>query len=398
MRYNQNKQGKMRKFWLNFHLYLALSFGLLFVLLGLTGSINVFYRELDEWLYSELRVAEPLDEYRPWNEVMTALTKAYPDRKGSWTLRLPRYPEAMLVAVNFDPSKEKDVRAFINPYTAEITAKRSWGDTWGSWNYKLHSTLLLGDEGYLLVGATGMIFIISIGSGLYLWWPRVNKYKQSLTIKRRASFTRLIFDIHRVFGSYSFIVFFMLGFSGVSFVYGDEIIRPIVAWFSPIDSKAPHGGHGDSLGIKSTIIPGNDPITISAAVSIANQVFPDAELRRITTPDNPEDIYIIRKYQDGEANYAWSSTVLWIDQYSGQVIDVLDPNKFTAGETFLNVLFPLHSGEALGVAGRILVCITGLIPLFLYITGIIRWSQKRRNARKKYKRIQFKLSNQDNYP
>jgi uncharacterized iron-regulated membrane protein len=109
------------------------------------------------------------------------LTKAYPDRKGAWTLHLPRYPEAMLVAVNNDLEKEKNVRAFINPYTAEIVAKSSWGETWGSWNYELHDTLLLGDVGWILVGIIGIIFMLSIGSGLYLWWPKSNKLKQVLS-------------------------------------------------------------------------------------------------------------------------------------------------------------------------------------------------------------------------
>ena len=48
-----------RKLWLKVHLYLGLIFGMLFVLQGLTGSINVFYRELDEIIYPELEVSEP---------------------------------------------------------------------------------------------------------------------------------------------------------------------------------------------------------------------------------------------------------------------------------------------------------------------------------------------------
>lgn len=238
---NRKKQQRLRKFWLNIHLYLALSFGLVFVLLGLTGSINVFYRELDEWLYEELRVAEPLGEYRPWDEVMETLTKAYPDREGAWTLRLPRYPEAMIAALNNDPHKEKGFRVYVNPYTATIAANRNWGDTWGSWNYSLHNTLLLGDVGSTVVGIIGIIFMVSVGSGLYLWWPKGGKFKQAFSVKGGASSARFIFDIHRVFGSSSFIVLFVLTFSGVSFVYGDDIFRPVVAWFSPVASKAPHG-------------------------------------------------------------------------------------------------------------------------------------------------------------
>lgn len=38
----------IRKIWLNVHLMLALTIGFLFVILGLTGSFNVFNHELEE--------------------------------------------------------------------------------------------------------------------------------------------------------------------------------------------------------------------------------------------------------------------------------------------------------------------------------------------------------------
>jgi len=39
---------KLRKLWLNLHLNLALAVGFLFVVMGLTGSCNVFMDEIDE--------------------------------------------------------------------------------------------------------------------------------------------------------------------------------------------------------------------------------------------------------------------------------------------------------------------------------------------------------------
>ena len=110
----------------------------------------------------------------------------------------------------------------------------------------------------------------------------------------------------------------------------------------------------------------------------ADTIFPDAELRGVETPDGKEGVYSISKRQSGEANHRWSRSKVWIDQYSGKVLSVQDPNQFTAGETFLNLMWPLHSGEALGFAGRILWCIAGLAPLVLYVTGILRWLQKRK--------------------
>jgi len=47
-------------------------------------------------------------------------------------------------------------------------------------------------------------------------------------------------------------------------------------------------------------------------------------------------------------------------------------------------LYPLHTGEAFGFTGQLIILIAGLMPLILYVTGVIRWLQKRKAAVKKY--------------
>jgi len=48
-RYVHNTKTNTR-FWLDVHLYFALSIGFPFVLLGLSGSLNVFRWDIGEWL------------------------------------------------------------------------------------------------------------------------------------------------------------------------------------------------------------------------------------------------------------------------------------------------------------------------------------------------------------
>jgi len=73
-------------------------------------------------------------------------------------------------------------------------------------------------------------------------------------------------------------------------------------------------------------------------------------VRWLATPEGREGVYVIEKRQDGEASRRRPRSKVWLDQYSGRVLAVEDPNRFTAGETFLNVMWPLHSGEAFGLA------------------------------------------------
>lgn len=44
-------------------------------------------------------------------------------------------------------------------------------------------------------------------------------------------------------------------------------------------------------------------------------------------------------------------------------------------------LHPLHNGEALGLFGRWVACLAGLLPGLLFVTGCLRWCHKRRVRR-----------------
>ena len=69
-------------------------------------------------------------------------------------------------------------------------------------------------------------------------------------------------------------------------------------------------------------------------------------------------------------------THLYLDQYTGKELAVYDP-RVDWGDTILDWLVPLHDGKAFGMTGRVIVMLEGLIPLLLFVTGFLRWNQKR---------------------
>jgi uncharacterized iron-regulated membrane protein len=58
------------------------------------------------------------------------------------------------------------------------------------------------------------------------------------------------------------------------------------------------------------------------------------------------------------------------------------PGSGSAGDIFMQAQFPLHSGRILGLPGRIMISMMGLLVAMLSVTGVIVW-QKKRVARKK---------------
>ncbi len=380
---------RFRSFWLTIHLYLALTVGLVFAILGLTGSFNVFIYELEEMglpkVCNEAKALPP-----SLDEVMQTIKAAYPEKKGKWSLLLPKYGNDYLWVEYPKPLETADelyapFRVLIDPCSGKIIEKSYWGETLWTLIYEVHAAFLMGklgtnigQIGFDTICFFGLFLFISALSGLYLWWPRWGKFKKAVTIKRDASPERFYFDLHKTTGFYSSIILLILAFTGFSFSYVDYI-KPLIRGFSVVKEK-----HLEDPDVKSFVVDNAKPLSTARAVAIADSIFPDAELRGVETPDGDKGVYVITKKQSGEANHRWSRSKVWIDQYSGKVLAVQDPNAFTASETFLNLMWPLHSGEAFGLAGRMLWCVIGLAPLVLYVTGILRWLQKRRARQNRF--------------
>lgn len=376
----------LRKVWLNVHLTLALTVGFVFVILGLTGSCNVFYNELRE--LGLPAVTNP-NQVHPRNldDILKTVKAAHPQRTQGWTILLPGYGADYLLVEYMKPEETRDelwvpLEILIDPYSGKIVEQALWGRTLPGVMYEIHADFYagrigkeIGEIGFDVVCFCGIFLFICCLSGLYLWWPRSRKFKQALTLKPHANPERFYFDLHKTTGFYSSALLLILAFTGFAFSY-EDYIRPVVNVFSAVKKD-----HLKEPALKSTVVESMQPISITQAVAIAEQVFPGAELRGIGTPDGKDGVYMISKRQAGEVNGKRSRSKVWINQYSGKVLAVQDPNKFTAGETFMNVLWSLHDGQILGLTGRILWCLVGFAPLVLYVTGILRWLQKRKASR-----------------
>ncbi len=397
-----------RATWLKFHLYLALSVGLLFALMGLTGSISVYREELDALLNPELVIEEPQGDYQSLDKIMASVQAAHPNRYGSWTLEMPRSPHGMITAW-FDKPTETYFELYaplmvsVNPYTAEVVTSRFWGQTVTTWLLDLHTQLRLDRFGWNAVGILGLLLMVSIGSGLYLWWPgisgvlqgfaalvpdrlaayassvaiaepapgRFSAYTPSLAIKIRhkAGMMQLVFDVHRIIGLLSAAVLLLLAFTGFHLSY-PSVLETLVG-----SSGMAHGETGPN--IISTGIPNDHPTSLSAAEFIARGPFRRAELRRVTTPIGDTGVYRINLRQDSEINQRHPFTTVWVDRWSGQIKEVRDPTTFTRGENFMTWIWPMHTGEAFGATGRLLWFFAGMSLFVLYVSGLLRWLYRR---------------------
>jgi uncharacterized iron-regulated membrane protein len=364
-----------RAVWVKVHLYLALVMGLLFVLMGLTGSLGVYRDELDEWLNPQLAIQHDGQQMLSLDKIIAAVRAKEPERYGVWTLELPRTEHGALIAW-FEKPRETigefyaPLMVAVNPYTGEVLDSRLWGRTFTTWVLDLHTQLRMDGLGRKLVAGVAVFLLLSVGSGLSLWWPGWRQLPGAFMVRHNAGLMRWLFDLHRLLGVVSAGVLLLLAFTGFHLAY-PPLLETLTA-----SSGMGHGGE-EGPNVHSSGLPNNRPVGLAEAVLVARGLFPSSEVRRVTTPLGETGTYRINLRQHHEINQHHPLTTVWIDRWSGQIRDVRNPVKFSAGQLFTSWLWPLHTGEAFGGTGRMQWFISGFMPLLLYISGVCHWLYRR---------------------
>ncbi len=368
---------RARRLWLDVHLYVGLVLGGLFALLGLTGSVLVFYLGVDEALNPVLQVSRPVIEVPSPDVVLSRVQALYPEHDGPWRIEMPLATNDALRVRYYNPP-ETAGRGFaplmlsLDPDSLQVTSGRLWGDYAVTWLYDLHYTLLLGSAGKTAVGIAGLVLLVSLFSGLYLWWPSRARLGAALKPVLRRGAVRKTYDLHVLSGVYGFVVLAVLALTGSVLALPDEA-RSVVDSFSPLrpSFRAPAG----------LLEEGATPIPLAEAVRIAQARFPGAELRWIETPGRAGKPISVRFHQAAEPGRRFPRSQVWVHPASGDILAVRDPLENSGGDTFMDWMHPLHNGEVFGLAGRLLACLGGLLPVLAFVTGWLRWRHKVR-ARK----------------
>ncbi|WKJ92378.1 PepSY-associated TM helix domain-containing protein [Methylomonas montana] len=370
-----------RKFWLKAHLWLGLSLGLFLAVIGLTGSVLVFWHEIDAVLNPTLyRNTTPSNTQKSLDEILDAAKHAAPPGWASTWTQIPEEANGNYVFgfyypnISPPPEQAQSFMLGVNPYTAEVTHKRVFyhgsnplKHSFVGFFFKLHYALLLGETGGTLVGILGVLFLISALSGLILWWPLTGKWRRVLTIKPRASIERFNHDLHQTAGFYSLIVLLAVLVSGIYFNLPDQF-RWLVERVSPLTPEA-----------EAQTPTATASITLAAALQQARLTYPGGVPRNYDFSGGDSGLFSACFDDVPELRrYVLASRCLVFNRADGKLLQIRDAVHGSGGDLFMQWQWPLHSGKAFGWTGRILVFISGLICPLLFVTGTIRWLQKRR--------------------
>lgn len=350
------------------HLWLGLSLGGLFALIGVTGSILVFYVDLDDALRPEIKLsgsaAPPC-----WEHVLATARATYPDKTGPWRFEVT--DRGGDIPARYYAPRERAGRDFapmmvwFSADGARVLRRDYWGDYAVTWIYDLHHRLLLQSTGAKILGWSGIAMLLLLISGLVAWWPRPGALGKALRVKRNASPIRKLYDAHKVVGLASLGLLVLLAATGILLAMPKEsaaVLTPALgaASASPaISASRPFGPQAR--------------ISVDRAAAVARQALPDARLVWIETPAVDHGAYRLRMQADGDPSARFPHSFVWVAADSGRVLAIINAREANPHDQLLNWLHPLHDGSAGGLPGRLLVLLAGLAPGHLLIVGVLRW-------------------------
>lgn len=370
------------------HRWIGFGVGLILAIAGLTGSLLVFWQPIDRLLNPDLLAAESdctPPSHRSLDEMVEAARRRVPPEGALIRVAMPGAERPLLWGQYTLPLPGADwddqYELFVQPCSGQVFGPRLWDTQDRPWTgplmgvvMRIHVSLLLNQRGLWLgnhiLSTSCIVLMISIVSGLWLWWPRQGRWRRALRLRVDSSAQRLTYDIHRTVGACAALLLLMSLFTGL------HMYEP---WHGFINQAVRAVSGGTRLGTTEVVTERQSVgtfISASQAVAAAQAAHPDSELQSLEMPTDERVAYAVVL-----ATGAVWNTYVTIDAQTGLVLDTRGPRDASAGDSFLNWLFPLHTGKAFGLTGRIVILCLGIMPSVLYVTGLIRWLQKRRGQR-----------------
>jgi uncharacterized iron-regulated membrane protein len=230
----------------------------------------------------------------------------------------------------------------------------------------LHQTLFAGDRGKTIVGISGIFLLATIVIGLVLAWPaRAKQWRMALLPKGPRPGAARRYAWHRAAGLWLGMPALVSLGAGVLLTFESSL----AGWLGT-DDTPPELAQVDT--------PAGAPIAPAQAFATALAQFPGSELSGVSFPSAEQPWYRIRVRQPDEWRRVYGTSVVYVAAADGRVLRTEDALRAPAATAFMSNLYPMHTGEALGAVGRVLILVVGFWLLTMLVLGVGLWLARRR--------------------
>mgnify|MGYP003666016046 FL=1 len=361
----------LRKIIFELHKILGLTTGIVVFIVAITGCCWAFRDEIES-LYDDYKKVSPQNKpmLTPTEAKMYA-KEVFPDNHVHGTL-FKKADDAIEV-IFYDPEPEFYQSVFLNPYTGKVIQVNDHLSGFFAFILKGHMRLWLPKEiGEQVVGASILIFMVIILSGIFLWIPKKRKnLKQRLRFswKNTTRWKRKNFDLHTIIGFYICSLALILAFTGSVMSYN---------WMKYVLYKSLGGDKEAAFIIPENIgSPSQEKgvLPIDLLIPKLQAASPNAESFELHYPTG-QDASIYVEVSNSSGLY-YDSDFRFFDQHTLEEIET--PSIYgkyenaKVADKILRMNYDIHIGAIGGIAGKIIAFLVSLLTASLPVTGILLW-------------------------
>jgi uncharacterized iron-regulated membrane protein len=389
---------RIRKFFMDVHLWLGLSSGLIVIAICFSGTVYVWNTELTEWSAPHLyKVDVPVGASRlPADAIIQKLKDSTGGMVTAVTIPASESRTYQL-QVKKKGDSTRGTTYFVNPYTGAVTGtslEKTATKTFMSNMFSLHRWLLLDKIGKRELGSTitgwaTILFTLGCITGLLIWFPRkLRQWKQGLKIKFNANWKRVNHDLHNTLAFYSLIFLLLMGITGPqwSFPWYREGLQKTLGTYKPPAPK--DNQKKEKKEDKDSVI----LLAVNDYKKIADEVLGYNGDYTITFPSGSSKDVIVSKNKLGFFAPA-AADRLTLDAATASVkkTDIFSNKPFN--ERIAGSIKAIHVGNVYGTFTKILYFFACLIATSLPVTGTMIWLNKLKQRKKKpVKKFELQVS------
>ncbi|MBH1945531.1 PepSY domain-containing protein [Erythrobacter sp. YJ-T3-07] len=361
------------RFWYVVHKWSSLIPTLFLLMLCVTGLPLIFHDEIDAALgedYDSTLAGAPSAE--GGLPLDTMLAKALAERPGQVPLFMAFSQDSPLLTVTTGPSPDapgdRMTLLFFDRATGESLGPAPSGGVMET-ILQLHTDMLLGLPGMLLLGVMGISFVIALVSGTVLYAPFMRKLGfATLRLEKSKRVARL--DQHNMLGIVTLAWTLVIGLTGAINAFADPLTDN---WRDTQVAQMTQAYEG------AAPLDPADYGSLDAAMASARETLPGRNPQFIGFPGggwSSAHHYAIF-FQGDRPLTQYLLTPALVDARTAAVTDVA---RMPAINQALMMSKPLHFGDYAGLPLKIVWALLTLATIWVLWTGVLLWFRRRPGA------------------
>jgi uncharacterized iron-regulated membrane protein len=334
----------------------------------------VFRADIERWQTAPYRSVQPLGEPRAVDD-WVASARIYAPRKMLARITLPyNQHDAAQVFVRLPGARNLKLSelevVYVDPYRAVAIGSKpaNQGVLW--WLQDLHYALMAGEPGLKFNGVGALMLILLAASGPMLWWPGWRRRAAALRIRLRPAVAKWR-DLHAISGALLFLALLLIGATGAYYAYRSTQAAVVMLSTGNAALDAP----------TSTVRPGAPLLSLQKLLSGARQLQPQAHFDELRPARAPGGAASLTFRLPGDRVFARHR--LFLDPQSGALLRLDRYDLLTTQQRIMANIQPWHYGYFAGRWSQWLWVVAGILPAFLFVSGLWLWWRRSISDRRK---------------